>query len=76
MDALQKIWNTWKRVGQWIGDGIARVVLSLLYFTLILPFGLIVTLFMDPLSKKLTAREENLPQEDPPLEISHARRLF
>ncbi len=52
MDLLQKIWNTWKRIGQFIGDIIARIVLTVFYFTLFVPFGLIVRIWGDPLSIK------------------------
>ena len=42
----------WKRIGQFIGDFIARVVLSLFYFTLFVPFAVGVRLFGDPLGVK------------------------
>jgi hypothetical protein len=50
MTMLKKLWEGWKVVGRAIGDLLARVVLTLLYFTLVLPFGLISTLFRDPLN--------------------------
>lgn len=46
---LKRFWEGWKKVGQWIGDFLARVVLTLFYFTIFLPFGLGVRLFSDPL---------------------------
>ncbi len=49
MIILRRVWATWKRVGQAIGDLIARVVLTIFYFTLMLPFGLGLRLFGDPL---------------------------
>jgi hypothetical protein len=49
MTILNRIWNAWKKVGTAIGDFIARIVLSLLYFTIVLPFGLITRLGRDPL---------------------------
>ncbi len=49
MNVLRKIWRGWLRVGRAIGDIVARIVLTLLYFTLVLPFGLISTLLRDPL---------------------------
>jgi len=52
MKVLRAIWATWKRIGQFIGDLIARVVLSLFYFTLFVPFGVGVRLFGDPLDVK------------------------
>ncbi len=52
MDTLRKIWAVWKRVGQAIGDFMARVVLSIFYFTIFAPFGLGVRLTSDPLQLK------------------------
>ena len=49
MMILKQIWAGWKKIGGFIGDFIARVVLTLLYFTLVLPFGLITRLGRDPL---------------------------
>ena len=49
---MKKFWEGWKRFGQFIGDALARVVLTLFYFTIFLPFGLAVSLFMDPLMIK------------------------
>lgn len=47
---LKRFWEGWKRVGQWIGDAIARVVLTVFYFTIFLPFGLASRLLADPLA--------------------------
>jgi hypothetical protein len=77
MENLRKIWEIWKKVGQFIGDFIARIVLTIFYFTLFLPFGLGVRLLGDPLSihtdKKhlrwLDRKTHNLTMDD-------ARRLF
>jgi hypothetical protein len=49
MNILRKAWSNWKRIGQAIGDLIGRIVLSIFYFSLLLPFGLGVRLFGDPL---------------------------
>jgi len=52
MTLLKKIWEGWKKVGQAIGDFLARVILTVFYFTIFLPFALGVMLFSDPLLKK------------------------
>jgi hypothetical protein len=49
MELLRKIWRLWKRFGQFMGDVLARVVLTLFYFTVFAPFGLGVTFLSDPL---------------------------
>lgn len=46
---LQRIWSAWKKVGELIGDFVARVVLTVFYFTVFVPFGIGVRLFGDPL---------------------------
>lgn len=46
---VRKLWETWKRIGQLIGNFVARVVLTLFYFTLFAPFGVGVRLWSDPL---------------------------
>lgn len=52
MTFLRKLWEGWKRFGQAIGDFLARIVLSIFYFTIFLPFGLGTRLFSDPLRIK------------------------
>jgi hypothetical protein len=55
---LRRFWEGWKRVGQWIGDAVARVFLSVFYFTVFLPFGLMSRLFADPL--RIKSHDEDL----------------
>lgn len=55
MEFLKKIWAAWKKFGQFIGDIVGRVVLTLLYFTIVLPFGIGTRLFSDPLAVKPTS---------------------
>ena len=50
---MQRIWSAWKKFGQAIGDFVARVVLTAFYFTALVPFGIGVRLFGDPLRLKL-----------------------
>ncbi|MCO5183452.1 MAG: hypothetical protein M9928_10340 [Anaerolineae bacterium] len=52
MPFLRSLWESWKKVGRVIGDFIARVILTLFYFTIFLPFGLVVRLFSDRLDSK------------------------
>lgn len=68
---LRKFWKVWKRFGQFIGDIVGRVVLTIFYFTIFLPFGLGVRLFgdhldtkrkIDPSWRKRTADEATLEQ--------------
>lgn len=45
-------WNAWKRLAHKIGNFQARVLLTLLYLIVVMPFGLFVRLFSDTLRIK------------------------
>jgi hypothetical protein len=51
-DNFKSFWAAWKRLAHKIGNFQARVLLTLLYAIILLPFGLIVRLFSDPLRIK------------------------
>ena len=57
MTFLRRFWEGWKRFGQIMGDFVARVILSIFYFTVFLPFGLGTRLFSDPLDIKTDDKE-------------------
>ena len=75
MDALRRFWEAWKRVAQVIGDAIARIVLTLFYFTLFMPFGLAMRLLGDPLAIKPQNRARWRERVTHDLTIKDARRL-
>ncbi len=52
MQALKRIWAAWKRIAHKIGNFQARVILTLFYALLMLPFGMAARLFSDPLRIK------------------------
>ena len=54
---LRKLWNRWKAFGQKLADFQARLILTLVYFIVVLPFGLLVRLLSDPLAVKNKSRE-------------------
>jgi hypothetical protein len=49
---LKRYWQSWKPVAHAVGTFQARVLLTLFYAVLVLPFGLFVRLFSDPLRIK------------------------
>ena len=69
-------WNLWKRIGQTIGDWVARVVLTVFYFTIFLPFGLGVRLLIDPLKTKHKGRAQWLERTTSESILDDGRRLF
>jgi hypothetical protein len=80
MRVLRRLWQAWKRFGQFIGDLVARLVLTLFYFTLFVPFGIGVTWFSDPLQVRHRAPKGWRPRHDAahaaPPSIEDARRQF
>ncbi len=44
-EKLKQLLRLWKAFGQAIGDFVARVVLTIFYFTIFLPFGVAARLF-------------------------------
>ena len=56
-EKLKVIWKAWTRIAHIIGNFQARVLLTILYVVLVLPFGVIVRLFADPL--RIKKRPEN-----------------
>ena len=72
-----RAWARWKRFGHVVGDFQARVLLTIIYFLVLAPYGLVVRLFGDPLNLKRAPRPSNWiskPEEDPAIE--QARRQF
>jgi len=49
---LKRLWEGWKKIAHAIGNFQARILLTVIYGVLILPFGLIVRLFSDSLRTK------------------------
>lgn len=45
-------WSRWRELSQKAADVQARVLLTVFYFTVMLPFGLVFGLFKDPLKIK------------------------
>lgn len=76
MKLLRTVWDAWKRVGQAIGDLIARIVLTLFYFTVFVPFGLAVRLLTDPLDIKAVYPAAWLERTAGEPALDDARRLF
>ncbi|HET6598273.1 MAG TPA: hypothetical protein VFG81_21835 [Anaerolineales bacterium] len=76
METLRKGWQAWKKIGQFIGDQIGRVVLSIFYFTLFMPFGLGVRWFGDPLAIRPRGSSKWLERTSHDLTIEDTRRLY
>jgi hypothetical protein len=75
MGLLAKLWQAWKRFGQFLGNVLARVVLTLFYFTLFVPYAVGVTWLSDPLRIRRPKPVWLARQADAP-SIEGARRQF
>ena len=76
MTTLRKLWHAWKRFGQAVGDFIARIVLTIFYWTIFLPFGLGVRLFSDPLSLNDQQQAGWLERTTVDTKLEDTRRLY
>lgn len=77
MSTLAKLWKLWKQFGQLLGDLMARLVLTLFYFTLFAPFALIVRLFQDPLRLKASHEVSHWQKREmAEPNLNEARRSF
>ena len=76
MEALRKLWQAWKRFGQFIGDFIGRLVLTIFYFTLFMPFALGMRLLGDPLAIRPLRRAKWLERTTHDVTLEDSRRLF
>jgi hypothetical protein len=47
--ALRRFWTEWQKLAADIGDFQARLVLTVFYWTVMLPFGLLVRLVLRPM---------------------------
>ena len=75
MRFLKLAWKKWRAFGQVMGDFVARIFMTIFYFTVAAPFGLGVRLFKDPLHLK--SKEAGwVPRETTPETIEDARRLY
>jgi hypothetical protein len=71
---MKAIWQRWKMFAERIGIFNARVILSLFYFTLLLPFGIMVKFFANPLSMR--ERPSWREKESRKLNFQEAKRQF
>ena len=76
METLRKVWQAWKRFGQFMGDLIGRLVLTIFYFTLFMPFGLGVRLLGDPLAIRPLSRAKWLERKTHDVTLEDSRRLY
>lgn len=74
---IKKIWTKWKTIAQAIADFQARVLLTLVYFIFVAPFGLLVRWFSDPLVLKHNPQRSMwFPKHNPEQTLESIRSQF
>ncbi|MBI4640406.1 MAG: hypothetical protein HY731_06910 [Candidatus Tectomicrobia bacterium] len=73
---LSRLWQWWKRIAEKIGNFQARLLLSLFYFVVILPMGLVVRLSSDPLKLRKGQGSLWIQRESSMKDLDEARRQF
>ena len=73
---MSDFWHGWKEFGQFLGDWLARVVLTIFYFTVLIPFGIGVRLLSDPLHIKTKATPFWRPRTTGDQELKEVLRQF
>jgi len=69
-------WIKWKEIGRVIGNFIARIILVSLYFSLVIPFSLIVILVKNPFKRLEESNTFWQDLESTPTNIDDARLQF
>ena len=75
MGFLKTAWRKWRAFGQVMGDFVARIFMTVFYFTVAIPFGIGVRWFKDPLNLK-SKQTGWLPRDTKPETLEDARRLY
>jgi len=73
---FRRAWEGWKKFAHVIGVFNTRVIMSLLYFVIILPFGLIFRQVSDPLQLSEPKESNWVPLPQQPHDINTARQQF
>lgn len=74
-NVLRKLWQEWLILARHIGSFNARALITLVYFTLMAPFGLVIHLFSDPLHLKQPQTDDFWHQRETyDVDLERARR--
>ncbi len=76
-EKLKRAWLLWKAFGKAIGDFVARVGLSIFYFTIFLPFGVAARLSGNLLGSRASAKASYWqPRPAREAKVSDAQKQF
>jgi hypothetical protein len=74
----KRIWEWWVPIAHKIGNFQARLILTVFYFTLFMPFAILVKLFTDPLRIKPKTKKGWIERKDERVDdlLERARKQF
>jgi len=72
----RRVWEGWKRIAHKIGVFQTRVIMTIFYFLLVLPLGLILRVVRDPLNLKHPEGTNWVPHHQEPHNLETASRQF
>lgn len=75
MSPSRRLWSAWLRIGLAINNVLARILLTVFYYTLFVPFGIGVRFLSDPLDIELTDSGGWKHRQHHPSELKDFRRL-
>ena len=73
---LMNLWNGWKRFATRLGNYQSRIWLAIIYFILMVPFGMLMRLFMNPWKSSNTEGTAWIQKEPSKTDLSSARNQF
>lgn len=74
--ALGPVYNVWMRFAEALGWVNTRIILSLIFFLIFFPFGLIMRLFNDPMRRKFDAAADSYRIPSNPTKPENLERPF
>lgn len=74
---LKQLWHHWKEISEYIGDFQARWLLTVFYFTILLPSGIVVGWTGDPLNIHSRPKQSGwIKRKTTDLTLRQGRRQF
>ncbi|MCX7670734.1 MAG: hypothetical protein N2439_11765 [Anaerolineae bacterium] len=72
-----RLWRGWTEIAGYFGDFQARLLLTLFYFTVLVPFALITRRLVDPLRRRRPPTDSNwIPRPAHDESLSASRQQF
>jgi hypothetical protein len=73
---LKRVWAEWIDLSRYIGDFQAKLILTIVYFTLFVPFGVGLRLLGDPLGQRRHRHTAWVGRSTPDSDLAGLRRQY